>query len=101
MREFRLLIESILYWSLWVLAIFLIYRGCTYTAKAEEQKYTKIQVFSPYSIGMRLETKCDWIPEKKKYKYFKRFSVPGKSQMTIEVPQGLKSCEIWPLDIIF
>jgi len=55
-----------------------------------------IQVTIPYSIGVRLEVKCDWEWQKNAYKFHKFILVPSKQPTTIRIPNYLKSCEAWP-----
>lgn len=55
-----------------------------------------IQTANPYSFDVRLEVKCDWEWQARRYKFHQFIVVPGKQQTLIKVPNNLKFCEIWP-----
>ena len=61
--------------------------------------YTEVKVFNPYSsISLKFLVRCDYNPKTKKYKFHKIKILNSDSNTSIIVPNGLKKCEIWPIE---
>lgn len=59
---------------------------------------TKLEVYNPYTVELKLEVKCDHDYKTNKYKYYKIVTIRRQSNITLYTPQNLNRCEIWPLD---
>ena len=56
----------------------------------------RITTFNPYTFSARLELKCDWDGRKGAYGFHRFITVRGKGATLVDVPNNMKSCEIWP-----
>lgn len=63
-----------------------------------EHKPNQVQIIAnnPYSLRVQLEVKCDWNGKERKYSYYKKIEINGKSKTILLVPGHMKKCEIWP-----
>ena len=60
---------------------------------------TSITINNSHAIEVTLEVKCDYQWETKSYKYYKQIVVPKLRHYTIAVPNNIRSCEIWTLNV--
>lgn len=56
---------------------------------------TSISAFNSYRISVQLEVKCDWDQRVNRFTFHKFFVIPGRSNVTIIVPNSMKKCECW------
>ena len=78
------------------IAIVLLTIGASIAQVASTPSTTTITVYNPYRLTVNLEVKCDWDYKKQQFDYLKHFTVPGKKNTEIVVPNRLKKCQVWP-----
>ena len=75
-----------------ILAIILLFIGVSFGS----DNSTKLVIYNPYSLGVKVEIKCDYNYKTKKFEFHKFMKVPGKKNTIISVPKNLNRCQIWP-----
>jgi hypothetical protein len=64
--------------------------------EADNNYYLNLQISNPYTLALELEVKCDWQPDREKYKYYRKIYIPRKTITNLSFPHHLKTCELWP-----
>lgn len=68
-----------------------------YPRTSISNEFTQLQMFNPYGISLKMNIKCDHT--KNGYKFYKTVIIKRHDSVTIKVPNNLKKCEVWPVDI--
>lgn len=61
--------------------------------------HTVLEINNSYGVGALLESKCDYDNATKKFRFYKKVKMKGKSKAIVRVPRGMKKCEIWVLEV--
>ena len=64
--------------------------------ETQQPNTVKLETYNPYNLDVSLEVKCNHNHYLKKWDYYKKFTVKGKSKFSLVVPNNLKTCQIWP-----
>lgn len=65
-------------------------------AGIDNQDQLLIMINNPYSVKVKFELKCDYDNKAKKYKLYKKYLLPKKSRLIIDIPRGSRRCQVWP-----
>lgn len=64
--------------------------------KENNINYVDITIYNPTRPSFSIETKCDWNNTTRKFDFYRKLYLSGKSQIRLIVPKQFKKCEIWP-----
>jgi len=86
--------------SIWkkivLIVVFIVFSVVCWAQKELKTNYVKLTAFNCYKLDVSIEIKCDWNGIKKQYRFYKKITIFGKKNTTINVPNNLNSCELWP-----
>ena len=82
-------------YSLIFISVTLVAAGTSRKTQAADP-VIEIQVSNPYRYEVEIELQCDWNSSKNAYNVHQYLLFAGHSIQTILVPDGTKSCRIWP-----
>jgi len=79
-----------------VLSLVLVWIMMFKIANASPKRFTTLQINNGYFLSVSTEIKCDFDPTTQRYKYHQFVNVRSKSKTYVDVPWGMKFCELWP-----
>lgn len=66
------------------------------SSAANKTSKIKIEVHNPYTISLKIDSKCDYNEETEDFNYAGQFILKAKKTSFIVMPHWVRHCQFWP-----